>query len=206
MDMLSINNNLLHEKLYCFNKTNIRELGPSIQNVKETIFEEDLSIVVDDLINHIFKEVNEGREAMRKKQFFDYINNHKISSREIYIWLLNNQTNSNSIYLLGYFNYRGIEINVNKQKGIELYQKAAVELENSVAQFDLAYICIRGKDVEKNYNLAFELANKLAEKEYLPGINMLGYCYDYGVGTDVNQEKAFELSKVSRFRKFTRDK
>src|SRR6266496_5310805 len=123
MDTLSINNNLLHEKLYCFNKTNIRELGPSIQNVKETIFEEDLSIVVDDLINHIFKEVNKGREAMRKKQFFDYINNHKISSREIYIWLLNNQTNSNSIYLLGYFNYRGIRLMLINKKELNYIKK-----------------------------------------------------------------------------------
>jgi TPR repeat protein len=56
-----------------------------------------------------------------------------LTLQQIYTWLSNNQTNSNSICLLRYFNYHGIEINLNEQRAIELYQKAA-ELENKVAQ------------------------------------------------------------------------
>src|SRR5581483_5726940 len=96
----------------------------------------------------------------------DYINKHKISLKEIYYWLLNNQNDSNSIYLLGCFNYHGIETNINKQKAIKLYEKAS-ELENSVAQFELAFIYLYEKDFDKNYKKAFELSKKLADKEYL---------------------------------------
>ena len=70
------------------------------------------------------KEIKEkDEEIIRKYDVFNYINNHKILSQEIYHWLLNNQNNSNSIYLLGYFNYHGIGTDLNKQKAIQLYQK-----------------------------------------------------------------------------------
>src|SRR2546421_2552831 len=39
--------------------------------------------------------------------------------------LINSQNNSNSIVILGNFNYVGIETSVNKQKAFELYKKAA---------------------------------------------------------------------------------
>ncbi|POG74026.1 uncharacterized protein OCT59_023444 [Rhizophagus irregularis] len=196
----NIISNPLHEEtpqiiqiIQNFNKIDILEIEPSIQDINENIFEEDLSNLVDELVQLIFDGVNEGKELIvRKKQLFDYINNSKTNSREIYNWLLNNQNNSNSIYLLGYFSYHGIETIVNKRRAIKLYQKA-VELENSVAQFDLAYIYIYGKDAEKNYNIAFELAKKLTKKDYSAGVNMLGYCYDGGIGTNIDELKAFEL-------------
>src|SRR5205823_4604863 len=101
-------------------------------------------------------------DKLRKQHIIDYINNQEIVLQEIYNWLLNNQNNSNAIYLLGYFNYYGIEANINKQKTVELYQKAA-ELENSVAQFELAYMYIYEKEeIDKNYDKAFELSKKLA--------------------------------------------
>ncbi|GES91122.1 kinase-like domain-containing protein [Rhizophagus clarus] len=192
-----ISNPLLHKKLsqtiQNFDKINIIGIEPSIQNINKNIFEEDLSILVDELVDLIFKAVNEGKELIvRKQQFFDYIDDYMVNSQEIYNWLLNNQNNSNSIYLLGYFNYHGIETNNDKQRAIKLYQKAT-ELENSAAQFDLAYIYIYGKDVEKNYDKAFELAKKLTNKESSAGINMLGYCYDVGIGTNIDELIAFEL-------------
>ena len=60
---------------------------------------------------------------MIKKQVLNYICNYKIILQEIYNWLLNNQNNSNSIYLLGFFNFHGIVTDINKQKAFELYQK-----------------------------------------------------------------------------------
>uniref|UniRef100_U9UNV8 HCP-like protein n=1 Tax=Rhizophagus irregularis (strain DAOM 181602 / DAOM 197198 / MUCL 43194) TaxID=747089 RepID=U9UNV8_RHIID len=108
--------------------------------------------------------------------------------QEIYIWLLNNQNNSNSLCLLGYFNYHGLEIELDKQIAIELYQKAA-ESENRLAQSNLANEYIYGK---KNYNLAFKLSKKLAGN-YAYGMNNLGFCYEKGIGTNYDEEKAFEL-------------
>src|ERR1043166_6625428 len=85
-----------------------------------------------------------------------------------------------------------METNVNKQKAFELFQKAA-EIGNIVAQFKIANIYLYEKD-NKNYDHeAFELSKKLAEKEYLRGMNLLGYCYSCGVGTCINKQKAFEL-------------
>ncbi|RGB37338.1 kinase-like domain-containing protein [Rhizophagus diaphanus] len=174
-------------------KMNIKETEPTIQNVNRAIFEEDLSSVIDELINLYFEEVNKGKEENVRKQFvIDYINNSNISSQEIYNWLLNNHNDSNSIFLLGYFNNYGIEANINKQKALELYQKAA-KLENSAAQFDLAYLHIYGKGIDKSYDKVFELSLKLADREYPAGMNLLGYCYNVGIGTDVDKQKAVEL-------------
>ncbi|PKY24452.1 HCP-like protein [Rhizophagus irregularis] len=193
------NNNSLHkisQIIQNFNKLNIlKEIEPTTQNINENFFEEDLSIVIDDLVDFNFKEVNEGKvERVRKQHVFDYINNHKLKLNEIYKWLLNNQNDSNSIYFLGYFNYHGIEVKVNKQRALEFYQKAA-NLGNIIAQHNLSSMYIDGEGVDKNYGKAFELSEKLAEKEYISGINMLGYCYYHGIGTDANMGKAFELYK-----------
>jgi TPR repeat protein len=114
-----------------------------IQNI---IYEKDLSIIIDKLINLHLNDLNKGiKHDERKQHILNYID-----------WLLYHQNNSNAIYLLVYFNYHGIETKINKQKAIELYQTAA-ELENIVAQFDLAIMYLDEKD-EKNY---YKLSNYL---------------------------------------------
>jgi TPR repeat protein len=177
-----------------FSKINIKEIEPTIKNINTYTFEGDLNIVIDELTNLIFNEINKGEDAkIIKQQVLDYINNQMVILQQIYTWLLNNQTNSNSIYLLGYFNFNGIETNSNEPKAIELYQKAA-ELENKVAQYNLINEYIYGKSVKKNHNLAFKLSKKLA-KEYACGMNDLGFCYENGIGTNFDGEKAFESYK-----------
>ncbi|RGB25544.1 kinase-like domain-containing protein [Rhizophagus diaphanus] len=146
---------------------------------------------VDKLVDFISKELNEEKEGkIRKKHVLDFIKNLKISSNEIYNWLLYNQDTSNSIYLLGYLYYNGIGTDCDKQKAFDLYQEAA-KSENIVAQFDLANMY--REDTHKNYAKAFKLFEKLAGEGYPSGISMLGYCYSLGIGTDVNKQKAFEL-------------
>ncbi|EXX56613.1 uncharacterized protein OCT59_023531 [Rhizophagus irregularis] len=173
-------------------KINIKEIKPTIKNINENIYEEDLSFIIEELINIYLNDLNKGiKTKTRKKNFLNYINNNEINLQEIYYWLLNNQNNPNSIYLLGYFNYHGIVTNINKEKTFELYQKAA-KLENIAAQLDLAAIYMDEKD-KKDYEKAYELFKKLTEKENPNAINMLGYCYDYGFGIDVNKQKAVEL-------------
>ncbi|GES90981.1 kinase-like domain-containing protein [Rhizophagus clarus] len=186
---LNINSHIIKH----FNKINIKEINPTTNIINEYIFEGDLSILVDELVYHIFKEFNEGKNReIIKQHVLNYIHSHGIISQEICCWLSNNQNNSNSTYLFGYFNYHGIGTDLDKQKAIELYQKAA-KLENRVAQLNLANMHIYGKEVDNDYDLAFELSKKLAEVECASGINNLGYCYNNGIGTDINNQKAFEL-------------
>ncbi|GES91049.1 kinase-like domain-containing protein [Rhizophagus clarus] len=177
-----------------FHKIDIKEIEPTTQDINENIYE-SLSPVINELVDLYFEAANKGKEEIvRKQQILDYINNYEISSQEIYKWLLNTPNNSNSIFLLGYFNFYGIGTSINKQKAFELYKKA-VKLENMTAQLVLADIYIHGKGLMKDCDKAFKLTKKLAEKEHLAGINMLGYCYGCGVGTNVNMIKAFGLYK-----------
>ncbi|GES91151.1 kinase-like domain-containing protein [Rhizophagus clarus] len=192
------NNSSLYEELsqihQKFFKVVIREIEPTThQSINENILEEDLSIIVDELIELIFMNFNKGKEErVRKQQVLDYINNYNINLQEIYNWLLRNQTSSNFIYLLGHLNYYGIGIVINKKNAFKLYQKAA-ELENDVSQFELANMYIDGDGCDEDYDKAFELSKKLAKKEYPCGLNLLGYCYEHGIGTEFSEQKAFEL-------------
>ncbi|GBC07853.1 hypothetical protein RclHR1_07730006 [Rhizophagus clarus] len=176
-----------------FSKININEIGPTIKNMDQYIFKGDLNIVIDGLVKLIFNEINKGEDTkLIEQQFFDYINNQMITLQQIYIWLLNNQNNTNNICMLGYFKYHGIETEINKKKAIELYQKAA-KLENRLAQLYFINEHIYGKGNSKNYNLIFELSKKLAEEDYACGMNNLGFCYLNGIGTNIDEEKAFEF-------------
>jgi TPR repeat protein len=196
-DYSSNTNNSVHGEMSQimnnFHKMEMKEeISPTTSmDVNENIYEEDLSIMIDELVNNYLKDINEGKERnVRKQHIIDYVN--KYDSQKIYNWLLNNQNNQNSIFLLGYFNYHGIKIKSDKRKAFELYQKAT-KLKNSAAQHDLINIYTYGEDDYKNYDKAFELSKELAKKGYSGGINQLGYCYDRGIGTKKNINKAFEL-------------
>src|SRR5437016_6206766 len=74
-----------------FDKMDMKEIEPTTQNINENIYEGDLTIVVDELINITFKDLNQGNEEkVRKRHIIDYINDHEIILQEIYNWLLNN--------------------------------------------------------------------------------------------------------------------
>ncbi len=45
--------------------------------------------------------------------------------------------------------------------------------------------------------MTFEFYKKSAEKGYINGIYKLDYCYNHGIGTDIDKKKAFDLYKVA---------
>src|SRR5207248_2060337 len=133
----------------------------------------DLGIIINKLINFHSKELNEGKEVkILNRDIFDYFDNQNITSHETYNWLLNNQNDSNSIYLLGYFNYHGIGTDIDKQKAFELYQKAA-NLGNSEAQHHLADMYENGEGVEKDKDQAIYWCKKSAEQGFKKAKNKL---------------------------------
>ena len=48
-----------------------------------------------------------------------------IISNEIYDWFSNNQSNSNSVFLFGYFNFFGIETSKDYEKAFNLFINAS---------------------------------------------------------------------------------
>jgi TPR repeat protein len=128
----------------------------------------------------------------KKHKTVNYLNDHNITSQEIYRWLLNNQNNSNSVFLLGVFNQLGIEVNVDEQKAFELYQNAA-NSGNVQGIISLGYCYIEGFGTSVNKQKGFVLYKKAANLGNMRGIRNLGYCYSRGIGTSVNKQKAFEL-------------
>ncbi|RGB36595.1 kinase-like domain-containing protein [Rhizophagus diaphanus] len=144
------------------------------------------------IVNNIFNFFNDDDDVVAKQKTLSYLNEQNISLQEINNLLLNNQNNSNSIYLLGKFNELGIGISVDKQKAFKLYQKAA-DLGNALGINDLGYCydCGIGTDIDNKK--AFELYKKAADLGNPSGIYNLGYCYQQGIGTDIDNKKAFEL-------------
>ncbi|GBC20845.1 kinase-like domain-containing protein [Rhizophagus irregularis DAOM 181602=DAOM 197198] len=180
------NNNLSHGELskiiQKFNKINIEEIKPSITS------DYDFKMIVDEIVEFL-DMIGEEKD---KRNIYDSLNNYNMTSREIYIWLLNNQHYSNSVVLLGDFNYLGIEINVDVNKAFELYQKSA-DLENEFGINNLGYCYQNGIGTDIDEKKAFELYQVAADLGNASGIDNLGYCYQNGIGTKIDEKKAFEL-------------
>ncbi|GBC02720.1 hypothetical protein RclHR1_04780007 [Rhizophagus clarus] len=180
-------NNSLHEEIsqviQYFSKINIKEIEPSM-----SLDTSNFSIIVNEIILLL-----EKTEVKRKGyEAINYLNNHNIALQEICDWLLNNQFSSNSVFLFGIFNQVGIEINVNKQKAFELYQKAA-NFGNIYGITSLGYCYQHGIGTSINKQKGFELYQEAANMGSLRGMYNLAVCYELGIGTDIDKQKAFKL-------------
>ncbi|RGB26725.1 kinase-like domain-containing protein [Rhizophagus diaphanus] len=188
-NIINNSNNSLHQIIQNFSKVNTKEIEPSISS---NLITNDFEILVIEII--IFLQ---DVEVVRKKQeIINYLNYHNLTSREIYNWLLNNQDNSNSVFLLGVFNHVGIEINVDEQKAFELYQSAA-NTGHVSGIINLGFCYNNGIGTSIDNQKAFELYQKAANLGNSCGINFLGYCYQEGIGTSIDYQKAFELFQES---------
>ncbi|GBC22527.2 kinase-like domain-containing protein [Rhizophagus irregularis DAOM 181602=DAOM 197198] len=184
-DEQPLNNNSLHEELFQLNKNfskiSIKEIEPSM-----SLNEDDFHLIVDDLIILLYNNFIEQESG--KEEILKYLNNHDITPRQIYNWLLYNQTSSNSIVLLGDFISLKIEVNIDKQKAFELYQKAS-NLGNAYGISSLAYCYEVGNGTNLNKQKAFELYRKAAKLGYKIAQYNLAYMYENGYGSvkDINQ-------------------
>ncbi|CAB4438333.1 unnamed protein product [Rhizophagus irregularis] len=174
----------LHEELsqmiQNFSNINTNEIDGMFTNdqIKKNLSsEKSLSIITNEIVDLIFKEVNKGIEKV-EQHVLDYLNNYKIKSEEIYNWLLlNNQNNTESIFLFGYFNYYGIGTIKDKEKAFSLFISAS-ELNHILAQYFVGICYEFGNGVTKSKRLRFEYYEKVANKDYAMGQFMLGGFYE----------------------------
>ncbi|POG65708.1 uncharacterized protein OCT59_024379 [Rhizophagus irregularis] len=183
----------LSQLIQNFNEMNTKEIDNiAVVNEQEKFStEKDVNRIVGETNDLIFKLYNKGIEwKLIKEQVIEYFHNYNTNSQEIYNWLSNNQNNSNSIFLLGYFNYFGIEINKNNEKAFKLFINAS-EKDHILAQFFVGECYFYGHGTIKNEKLAFEYCEKVADRNYATGQLEAGYSYENGIGIEKDLKKAF---------------
>ncbi|UZO08574.1 uncharacterized protein OCT59_028828 [Rhizophagus irregularis] len=138
------------------------------------------------IVNNMFNFFNNYGNNIGKQKVLSYFDEQNITLQEINNLLLNDQNNSNSIYLLGKFNHLGIGISVNNKKAFELYQKAA-KLGNAFGINNLGNCYENGIGTDIDKKKAFELYQKAVELGNAFGINNLGCCYENGIGSRIRK-------------------
>ncbi|RGB36744.1 kinase-like domain-containing protein [Rhizophagus diaphanus] len=170
-----------------FNTKEIISLSTNKLMVNENILSEKN---INETVEFIFKVTNEGKEAYRYVS--GYFDSHNIKSQEIYNWLLSNQNDLNSIFLLGYFNYVGIETSKNYNQAFNLFIKVSKQ-GHICAQHFVGFCYEFGYGTVKSEKLAFEYYEKLANKDFALGILKIGYFYERGLGITKDLKRAAYL-------------
>ncbi|GES88023.1 kinase-like domain-containing protein [Rhizophagus clarus] len=149
------------------NRPTINQVVAKLNELNYNRNNKNFNAMVDEIVDLSNKIKDDEKE---KQNILNYLDNNNVTSQEIYNWILNDQNNSNSIVLLGDFNYLGIGINADKRKAFELYQKAAnlgnafglislgycyqYGIGNSVAQYNLALMYENGEGIVKDIGQA----------------------------------------------------
>ncbi len=166
-----------------------------MESTNKQISAKYLSMTIDEIIDLISEQLQKGKDwNVIKQSVLDYLNNCSINSREIYNWLLKNQKNSNSIFILGYFNYYGIETTKDRKEAFNLFINATKE-DHILAQYCVGGCYEFGYGITKNEKLAFEYYEKLANEDYVIGQFKVGWFYKNGMGVKKDSKMAVDWYK-----------
>jgi hypothetical protein len=170
----------------------LNEIG-STRSSEEEFTERDLSKNIDEITKLYYEILNEGKSInIRKKYVLNYLDEHNISKKEIYNWLLNNQSNSDNIFWFGYFNYFGFVKNKNLELASYLFMNASTQ--NHILALYYVGSCNQyGHGTKKNLQLAFNCYQVIANKNIAVGQAKLGYFYEKGIGVEKDEEMAVSL-------------
>ncbi len=134
------------------------EILPYILKRAEKLFNEiidlkdSVEIVIDKLIILLIKiQDKKGYNFAKTSQFISQCIN--LAQRKISDWLIDNQTESQYIFFLGFLYYNGIIVEKNANEAFKLFSKAS-EDNYSMAQVYLSKCYQTGIGTEINYDLA----------------------------------------------------
>ncbi|CAB4437664.1 unnamed protein product [Rhizophagus irregularis] len=169
----------LSQLIQNFDKMNTKESDSmAISSEQENLStEKDFNIIVDEINDFIYKLENKGIDLeLEKQQFIEYFNNHNLNSQEFY-----NCENDDEAF--------NLFINASEKN-----HTLAQNFVDAVYNLGISYK--DGIGVEKDYNKAFELLKQSAEEGHIMGLMMLGYCYDEGIGTKIDNKKHLNYIKM----------
>ncbi|EXX65641.1 Ste7p [Rhizophagus irregularis DAOM 197198w] len=175
-------------------RKNTSQLIKDLENIEVEQNENTLAKVdeklIDEIVNLIFKEIDEEKDQeTRKKHILNNLNN-EITLPKIYDWLSINQNEPNFIFLLGYFNYYGIVTGENKKEAFNLF-KIASEKDHILAYYYVGLCYEFGNGTVRNEKSAFEYFKKIANKNHALGQFKVGYFYYKGIIAKKNLKEAF---------------
>src|ERR1044071_1568681 len=172
-----------------FYNMSINKMESTMAN-KNISSEKNLSKIVSEIIAFISKMLNEGTLfKLLKGKTLDYFSNRNINSKEIFNWLLNNQNDVDSIFLLGFFHFCGIETSINYKHSFSLFINLS-EQNHTLAQYFAGKCYFYEWGATKNEKLAFEYFEKAANKDCAAGQMNLGYYYVKGIGVENDSKMA----------------
>ncbi|GBC24960.2 kinase-like domain-containing protein [Rhizophagus irregularis DAOM 181602=DAOM 197198] len=174
------------------------DLPTAISSKQEDLpTEKDFNMIVGEINDFIYKLKNDGNDnpELEKLQVIEHFNNCKASSQEIYNWLLNNQVSSDSICLLGYFNFHGIVTSKNNEKAFDLFINASKK-NHVLAQLFVGDCYFYGYGAIKNKKLSFKYYEEVANKNYAVGQLEIGYSYEKGIGIEKDLKKALYCNQL----------